>query len=159
MANAMYRFKPDNRKRLISAISKGATYILACNYAGISYNTFLSWMRKGEQQLENEEEGNEYLKFYCEVKKAEGIAVTSWLTLIEQAAKNGNWQAAAWKLERRYPNEYGRYTPEKPDNKDQPDDSTIEERIARVVSIVDDARKRNSSKRSGNDSSQGNDST
>ena len=28
--------------------------------------------------------------------------------MIEQAAKDGTWQAAAWKLERRYPQEYGK---------------------------------------------------
>ena len=31
-----------------------------------------------------------------------------WLAKIEQAANQGHWQAAAWKLERRYPQEYGR---------------------------------------------------
>jgi hypothetical protein len=40
--------------------------------------------------------------------EAEGRAAIGWLALIEQAAREGNWQAAAWKLERRYPETYGR---------------------------------------------------
>jgi hypothetical protein len=159
MADSTYRFKKDNIKRLITAISKGATYVLACNYAGISYNTFISWMKKGERQLDNDEEGDDYLDFYCSVKKAEGVAVQGWLILIEEAAKNGNWQAAAWKLERRYPNEYGRFTAEKsPDDKEPRDDASDQERIDRVIAIVDEARKRNAVKRSRDDSSQENDS-
>ncbi len=31
-----------------------------------------------------------------------------WLAKIEKAASDGAWQAAAWKLERRYPHVYGR---------------------------------------------------
>jgi cell wall assembly regulator SMI1 len=40
---------------------------------------------------------------------AEGQAVIRWLEQIEHAAMQGNWQAAAWKLERRYPDQYGRH--------------------------------------------------
>src|SRR5262249_52190193 len=39
---------------------------------------------------------------------AEGKAVVRWLAQIEQAAREGAWQASAWRLERRYPQEYGR---------------------------------------------------
>jgi hypothetical protein len=34
--------------------------------------------------------------------------MVGWLAKIEAAANEGAWQAAAWKLERRYPHEYGR---------------------------------------------------
>jgi hypothetical protein len=73
----------------------GATYAHACNYAGISYETFRRWSR-------------ENLAFHDAVKEAEGKATVGWLAKIEKAASDGNWTAAAWKLERRYPNDYGR---------------------------------------------------
>jgi hypothetical protein len=38
----------------------------------------------------------------------EGQAGVKWLAKIEREASEGSWQAAAWKLERRYPNDYGR---------------------------------------------------
>ena len=42
-------------------------------------------------------------------KKAEGQRLAAWLAVIEKAASEGElWQAAAWKLERLYPETYGR---------------------------------------------------
>lgn len=49
-----------------------------------------------------------YLQFMQAIKEAEGHAVTRWLEQIDAAAEAGSWQAAAWMLERRYPQEYGR---------------------------------------------------
>jgi hypothetical protein len=129
--------------RYLKAIRMGATYIAAANYAGIASGTLRKWMKLGKAQLDNEQ-GDHFLDFYLEVKKAEGIAVMNWLKMIQKAAKNGNWQAAAWKLERRYPNEYGRYTPEK--SKDKPvDQATVEERIANVIAVIEGARARKGS--------------
>lgn len=89
-------------KKLINALNLGATYTLACNYAGISFDTFRKWMRHGL-----EEETGKYRTFYDIVKKAQGDAAVMWLAKIEKAASK-SWQAAAWKLERRYPKDYGR---------------------------------------------------
>lgn len=73
----------------------GSTYELAASYAGISYQTFLDWQKSKSEFLDT-------------VKLAEGKAAVKWLSVIEQAANDGTWQAAAWKLERRYPNQYGK---------------------------------------------------
>lgn len=89
------KYTPDVVKRLTDAIRLGATYELACGYAGISFETFNEW-RKAKPE------------FSEAVKEAEGGAAVGWLARIEQAAKDGTWQAAAWKLERRYPQDYGR---------------------------------------------------
>lgn len=88
------KYTPDVVKRITDAIKLGATYELASNYGGIDYQTFNRWMQsKGE---------------FCQaIKDAEGEAVVKWLAKIEGAATL-NWQAAAWKLERRYPHIYGR---------------------------------------------------
>jgi hypothetical protein len=86
---------PETVGKLTQAIQLGATYELACNYAGIDYSTFARWM-------------NEKRDFREAIKEAEGKASVVWLAKIEQAASEGNWQAAAWKLERRYPEQYGR---------------------------------------------------
>lgn len=89
------KYTPEVVQRLTLAIGLGATYELACNYAGIAYDTFRTWM-------------NTKPAFSDTIKQAEGQGVTKWLAKIEQAASDGNWQAAAWKLERRYPKDYGR---------------------------------------------------
>ena len=49
-----------------------------------------------------------FAEFQARVEEAKGKAVVGWLAKIEKAASEGSWQAAAWKLERRYPEDYGR---------------------------------------------------
>ena len=70
---------------------------------GISRQTFYNWLRKGEET----QKGLEY-RFYEEITKAEAEAIARNVALIQKAAQEGNWQAAAWWLERKYPEEWGR---------------------------------------------------
>ena len=85
------KLTPDVQKRICDAIAIGATYDLAAKYGGVTYETLNQW-RKTKPQ------------FSEAVKEAEGRAAVGWLAKIEQAANQGHWQAAAWKLERRYRN-------------------------------------------------------
>ena len=89
------KYTPETVKKITDAIRVGATYALACDYAGITFETFSQWRKK-------------YPEFSDGIKEAEGQGVVGWLAKIEKAANDGVWQAAAWKLERRYPKEYGR---------------------------------------------------
>lgn len=89
------KYTPETVRRIVEAVRLGATYELAMAYAGIGHTQFHVWM-------------NTKPEFAEAVKNAEGAAAVGWLAKIEQAAAEGNWQAAAWKLERRYPQLYGR---------------------------------------------------
>lgn len=91
---AFRKLTPDVKERVLTAIRLGATYELACQYAGVSRRTLLTYRKDRD--------------FCAEVEKAEGQAVVGWLAKIEKAASDGEWTAAAWKLERRYPELYGR---------------------------------------------------
>jgi hypothetical protein len=95
MAGRKSKYEPERVEKLLEAIRLGSTYQHACNYAGIDTDTFANWRAK-------------YPDFSDQVKQAEGSALVGWLAKIEAAANDGNWQAAAWKAERRYPDEYGR---------------------------------------------------
>jgi len=97
------KLTPEVKDRISQAILMGATYELAAHYGGITYKTFNEWMKQGEQDSEGE-----FCEFSEAIKSAEGKAAVGWLAKIEKAATGGNWQAAAWKLERRYPKDYGR---------------------------------------------------
>lgn len=97
------KLTPETQNKIVQALTLGATYEHAANFAGISYETFNNWMKRGEAAS-----SGKFLQFFEAVKKAEGNATVGWLAKIEKAANDGNWQAAAWKLERRYPNDYGR---------------------------------------------------
>lgn len=96
------KLTPEAQKKIVQAISVGATYKLAAQYGGVSYKTFNDWMQKGEAA-----KTGQYREFCNAVKEAEGTAGVKWLAVIDQAAAK-SWQAAAWKLERRYPEDYGR---------------------------------------------------
>ena len=89
------KYTPETVAKVLEAIKMGATYELAAGYAGISDSLLYEWL-KGK------------VEFLEAVKGAEGTGAMIWLAKIERAASDGNWQAAAWKLERRYPHSYGR---------------------------------------------------
>ena len=88
------KYTPDVVQRLETAIAAGATYRLACGYAGISEDTLARWR---EHRAD----------FADMLVRAEASAALRWLARIEQAGAE-DWRALAWKLERRYPQEYGR---------------------------------------------------
>jgi hypothetical protein len=87
---------PEARKRIIQAIEMGATRRLAALYAGISEALLYEWQAEDVEFLE-------------EIKGAEARRSIRWLATIEKASEL-TWQAAAWKLERLMPDEYGRKT-------------------------------------------------
>lgn len=96
------KLTPELQANFMQAISVGATHRIACEYAGITGDTLYRWLRLGEAGRQP------YSSFSEQVKLASGRAAIGWLAKIEKAASDGVWQAAAWKLERRYPQEYGR---------------------------------------------------
>jgi len=99
------KLTPEVQEKICEAIRLGAVYEHACNYAGIRYTTFRNWILRGEQS-----KSGKYFEFLNAIKKAEGTATSKWLGMIEESAEKGNWQAAAWKLERRYFGSYGKQT-------------------------------------------------
>lgn len=106
--------------KLCTAIKQGATYALACKYAGITYQALNIWQHRAHGEIERRSnprvkedtaawiEGQVFIDLFDALQKAEGDAAIGWLAKIELAASDGHWQAAAWKLERRYPHDYGR---------------------------------------------------
>lgn len=82
-------------ERYLEAVALGATRGLAASYAGMSRTAMQGWI----DRIPELEEA---------VEACEAIAAMKWLNVIEKAAQAGQWQAAAWKLERLYPDLYGR---------------------------------------------------
>ena len=99
------KLNPEVQRRILQAIQSGATYEHAAHFAGISRTTLYYWLRKGEEQARGV-----YRTFFNEFKKAESLCCVAALAIINNEAKKGTWQAAAWLLERRFP-EYARGGP------------------------------------------------
>ncbi len=96
------KLTPEVQARIVQAIEVGATYEIAAQFGGVHYDTFRRWMKAGEKA-----KSGRYFAFYEAIKVAESKAVVKWLVIIDKAAPV-SWQAAAWKLERRYPETFGR---------------------------------------------------
>lgn len=91
------------QKKIGDNITLGMPLKFAAEAAGISEKTFYLWMERGE----NETSGK-YHDFFIYCNNCKSTAVKLHLTLITKAAKDGSWQASAWILERRHPEEFGR---------------------------------------------------
>ena len=90
-------------EQLIEALRSGNYRIDACRAAGIHYNTLLAWEKKGESQ-----KSGEYVEFLEALRSAEAEAVVSKVDIIHGVSMNGDWRAAAWFLEHKYPNNWAR---------------------------------------------------
>ena len=104
---------------LIAAICKhlriGAYRKDAIKAAGVAETTFYYWIERGGKERRHIDSGKKprkresaYLKALQSIEKAEAESSLGDLAMITRAAQDGAWQAAAWKLERRNPEQWGR---------------------------------------------------
>lgn len=89
------KYTPETIKAVTDAIGAGMSIEDACIYADISKDSFYTWKA-------------EYPDFSDAVKKAEINGKLRRILRIDKAGKEGHWQADAWYLERKFPEEYGR---------------------------------------------------
>ena len=95
------KLTPDTQDNVVKALRAGNSRRDSALYAGISEQTFYSWMSRGR-------EGEAlYEEFLEAVEKAEAHSVVRNVAIIQRAADE-TWQAAAWWLERKRPDEWGR---------------------------------------------------
>lgn len=97
------KLTPDMQKRICEAIKLGMSRERAAWFCGIDRVTLQRWLKAAEGRA-----SGKYVDFCNSLKKAEADAIAVNLKNLHTAAQNGAWQASAWMLERRYPQEYGR---------------------------------------------------
>lgn len=93
---------PQTQTVITEALTKGMTLKRALEVAGIAESTYWAWQRRAR-------EGEEpFCSFAEAVTHARAKCQEELLDLIQIAAiEPKNWRAAAWILERRYPDEWG----------------------------------------------------
>ena len=97
------KYSPQLQIALCQWLKKGCSFKDACAMEGISYETFRTWQ-------------SEKSVFSVAIKKAEVECKVARIQTVLKASDK-SWQAAAWWLERRYGDEYGRIVKEeKPTN-------------------------------------------
>ena len=83
-------------------IKAGNFTTVVCQYLGIHQSTWYRWMAEGEKAKKGIKK-----EFYDRIKKAESHSEMRNVQLIQQAG-NETWQAAAWYLERKFPDRWGK---------------------------------------------------
>ncbi|MDP3767724.1 MAG: hypothetical protein Q8S13_06890 [Dehalococcoidia bacterium] len=96
------KLTPEIAARIFQALRAGNNRPAAAHYGGISQETFQTWMRRGRAAR-----AGIHRDFLVGVEKAEADAQIASVAIIQSAARK-TWQAAAWWLERKFPQEWGR---------------------------------------------------
>lgn len=98
---------------IVENIRIGAYVETAAAAAGLSKDTFYRWLKRGRRALDKLEKSGEmaeedeiYAHFSDAIKKAQADAEMRDVALIARAAQT-TWQAAAWRLERKFPDRWG----------------------------------------------------
>lgn len=97
------KFTPAVRQLIVDGLKAGLPIRHACALAGIDTAQFYRWRTRGETAAE----GSTWRQFFLDCEGAQAEMVKGSLAVITQAATDGDWRAAAWKLERRMPEQFG----------------------------------------------------
>lgn len=113
----MSKLTPEKTQEIFNLLAGGNTHDTAAALAGISEATFYNWLKRGREASEkgsHRKADQPYIDFFQNVKKAEALAEAKRIEIIRKASEgngpfdNPDWKAAAWYLERRYPEKWGR---------------------------------------------------
>lgn len=135
------KLTPEVEERIVRAIRAGNYPEVAAAHAGIHPATYYRWMERGEL-AGSAPEDDAFRRFRSEVERSLADAEAAEVGLIVQAARGGSWQAAAWLLEHRFAERWGRTRapaePGKtsapmrsPDERDREIERLLEEEMAR----------------------------
>lgn len=94
---------PTRQAALLNAIEQGMPLKQAAAMAGMSYDTLNAWQKRGE----NESAPEQFRQFCQLLRHSQAVAMQVHLSSICDSAKR-DWRAAAWMLERRFPEDFAR---------------------------------------------------
>lgn len=123
-------YTPELHAKVVENLERGAYQVHAANAAGISIATLQRWVKLGREGVEP------YVRFAEDVDRARANDALRNQAVISAAAVRkvpGDWKAAAWNLERKFPKLYGRRAmmdnvddlPPLPDSDSKDDDTTV----------------------------------
>ena len=97
----------DTINALATSVAEGATMAECCRRAGIKVDTFYTWLRKGDKDLDDKKQTMYTLLVEC-LKLASGFYQTNMLAQVQSHGAE-DWRALVWILERRWPELYGQH--------------------------------------------------
>lgn len=102
------KYTPEVHAKIVKALEAGCFKQHAARYAGIAYSTLVAWIKLGEDGVAP------YAKLRDDVEHAIACDAMRNQEAINRAARArkgkdvGDWKAAAWNLEKKFPKLYGR---------------------------------------------------
>jgi|SoimicMinimDraft_4_1059732.scaffolds.fasta_scaffold117538_1 transposase-like protein len=98
------KYSPEVHRKIVEALKRGLLKPHAAQLAGIHANTLETWIEAGNAGDER------YEAFAIEVEKAiaeDALRNQAVISMAAVAPIKGDWKAAAWNLERKFPRLYG----------------------------------------------------
>ena len=96
-------------KTICDAIGEGISLEGAAELANVSPSTAYEWFQRGlGEDPRGRGSSRAFAEFAESLTRARAEAELREMRAIVKAAAEGDWRAAAWRLERRYPKQYGR---------------------------------------------------
>jgi hypothetical protein len=110
------KLNTEIQNTIVAAIQRGCYVETAAEIAGIDKTTFYDWLKKGAHVNDRIQKGErvtkasslDLLDFSNAIKRATAQSELRDVVVIDTAAQNGVWQAAAWRLERKHHQKWGR---------------------------------------------------
>ena len=127
-------------KTITQAVKVGNYLETASAFAGISRSTLYEWLRRGKREKQRLEKNDRarmkkeealYVLLVDALEQAQAEAEVRDVALIGEAAKS-QWQAAAWRLERKYPSKWGRT--KQRENEDEGSDT--EDKLSKYINLL-----------------------
>jgi len=97
------KLTPELQERICLAIRAGNYIEVAASFAGIHKDTLYAWLKRGARAS-----SGVYREFSDALEKALADSEAADVARISKAVEQGHWQAAAWRLERKHPQRWGR---------------------------------------------------
>jgi hypothetical protein len=113
MAGAPTKLTPDIQEKICNLLRVGNYVETAAACAGIGKAALYAWLRRGAR-----EKKGLYYEFSYAVEKAQAEGEAHAVAAISKAMPT-NWQAAAWRLERKFPARWGRAANQEEEQKGQ----------------------------------------
>jgi hypothetical protein len=102
------------KERIVKATRAGLSPSSTADYAGIGRSTYFDWLRRGRVASESMAAGVHvgaselpFLDLLDSIRQIRADIEVETLRVIENSAKEGQWRAAAWLLERAFPQRWG----------------------------------------------------
>jgi len=130
---AKLKLTPELQEKICRYLRLGAYVETACKIVGVHKDTFYEWVKRGNKGTAP------YAAFVAAIDVAMGEAEMRDVAIIGEAAKT-QWTAAAWRLERKFPDRYGRFDRMKVEAKVEHDGAGLVAKLAKLIDAVADKK-------------------